>query len=204
MSASPAVRSIARHRGYFWLHAALLVLLAILLSALPWLMRNMRIVAFVGIFVVLVTGFIVWICGLVDAGAALEANLDKEAMAWLVALLVAAAIFLGIVLVLFPTLSVQRLCFFASLHALAMGFLEVRLAQRLRVYKHTYKQITERLRGFAAVSTTFFLLLLMPVIYGERFAIFVLAVYCLFFALELVLLPMYLRVPQSIHAVETS
>lgn len=172
-----------------------MVLLAVVLFSLHWLGRNLLIGAFVGTFVLMIAGFFVLVFGLMDAGAALDALLDKEAIGWLLVLLAAAGVFIGIFLLVSPTISIERLCFFVSIHALALGFLEVRLAQRLRRFKQLHSKKLETLRGFAAVSTTFFLLLLLPALYGERFGIFVLATYCFFFALELVLLPSRLRVP---------
>lgn len=170
-----------------------MILLALLLLSLNWLGRNLLIGAFAGIFAMMITGFFVLIVGLVDTGAALDAFLDKEAIGWLLVLLAAAGLFLGILIVVSPTISIERLCFFVSIHALALGFLEVRLAQRLRRHNKVHYKKSETLRAFAAASTTFFLLLLMPALYGERFGIIVLAAYCLFFALELTMLPPKLR-----------
>ncbi|MHB8302335.1 MAG: hypothetical protein ACYDC6_05785 [Acidobacteriaceae bacterium] len=196
-SAVPAATMVASRRWFFWLHADLLVALALLLFFAHWLARDLLIATFAGVFALMITGFFVFISGMADAGAALAAPIDKEASAWLVLLLAAVGVFLGIFLVVSPTISVERLCFFAAGHALAIGFLEVRLAQKLRRHQQTHKQKAETLRGFSAASTTFFLLLLMPVLYGERYGIFVLATYCLFFALELMGLPRKLRSPRE-------
>jgi len=176
-------------------HAFLMLLAALVLLSLHWLSRSLLIGTFTGIFFFTITGFCVLIAGLVDAGAALDASLDREAAGWLLVLLVATGVFLGIFLLVSPLISVQRLCYFLSIHALALGFLEVRLAQRLRRHKQRSRKQEELLRAFAAASTTFFLLLLLPALYGERFGVFVLAVYCLFFALELTLLPQRLHQP---------
>jgi uncharacterized membrane protein HdeD (DUF308 family) len=179
------LRRIARHRWLFWLHAALMLVLAFLLLILHFLMRNLLIGTFAGIFVLMITGFSLVLIGLVNWGAALEAFLDKEATAWLFVILGTAGVFLGIFLFVSPTISVDRLCFFVAIHALALGFLEMRLAQRLRCHKRQQ----DSLRSFASVSTIFVVLLLMAALYGEHFGILILSAYCVFFALELALLP---------------
>lgn len=186
-------RSVMRHNWLLLIHAALMVVLAILLFLLHGLMRNLLIGTFAGIFLLMVTGFFVMLAGLVDCGAALEASLDREAIAWLFVLLGVAGVSVGVFLFVSPTISIERLCFFVSVHALALGFLEMRLAQRLRGSKPQQ----ESLRGFASLSTAFVVLLLMGAIYGEQFSVLILAAYCIFFAAELVVLPMKLRRPQQ-------
>lgn len=159
--------------------------LACLLLLLQWLMRNALIGTFAGIFVLMITGFFVLLAGLVHCGAALDAFLDREAIAWLFVVVGAACVFLGVFLFVSPTISVARLCLFVAVHALALGFLEMLLAKRLRGHKP--KQ--ESLRSFASLSTAFVVLLLMAALYGERFGVAILSAYCLFFALELAVLP---------------
>ena len=195
ISAASTIQNIARQRWFFLLHAIFMILLGFLLLSLHWLSRNLLIGTFAGIFALMITGFFVLIVGLVDAGAALNAFLDNEAVGWLLVLLAAAGIFVGILVLVSPTISIERLCFFVSIHALALGFLEVRLSQRLRGHKPRFPRKEDALRGFAAASTTFFLLLLLPALYGERFGILMLAAYCFFFAFELILLPSRLSDP---------
>ena len=52
------------------------------------------------------------------------------------------------------------------------------------------------------LSTAFVVLLLMGAIYGESFSVLILAAYCVFFAVELVVLPVKLRRPQAQQRVE--
>lgn len=183
------LQSLARHRWLFRLHAIAMLAMALLLLLLHWLLRNALIATFASIFVLMITGFCLLVAGLVDFGAALEAFLDREAVAWLFLMMAVAGIFLGIFLFVSPTLSVERICLFASFHALALGFLEMRLAKRLR----DCKRQQELLRGFASASTPFVVLLLMAGAYGARFGVVVLACYCVFFASELLVLPVRLR-----------
>ena len=161
-------------------------------------MRNFLIGTFAGIFLLMITGFFVTLAALVESGAALGAFLDREAIAWFFVVLAVAGVFVGVFLFVSPSISIERLCFFVSIHALALGFLETRLAQRLRGNKPQQ----ESLRGFAMLSTAFVVLLLMGAIYGERFSVLILAAYCVFFAVELVVLPVKLRRPQAQQRVE--
>lgn len=197
ISAAPAAISLAQQRWLFRAHALLLVLAALVLLSIPWLARNLLIGTFAGIFFVTISGFFVLGVALAVGGAAFGVAIDGEVTGWLLVLFVAAAGSLAVFLVVSPLVSVERLCYFLSIHALALGFLEVRLAQRLRRHRQQFQKQGEVLRGFAAASTTFFLLLLLPALYGERFGIFVLAAYCLLFALELVMLPSKLRQPAN-------
>ncbi len=196
--ARSVAKGVARHRWLFWLHAGLLIILAILLFLLEWLMRNLLIGTFAGIFLLMITGFFVTLASLVESGAALGAFLDREAIAWFFVVLAVAGVFVGVFLFVSPSISIERLCFFVSIHALALGFLETRLAQRLRGNKPQQ----ESLRGFAMLSTAFVVLLLMGAIYGERFSVLILAAYCVFFAVELVVLPVKLHKPQAQQRVE--
>jgi hypothetical protein len=193
ISAAHAPKSLAQQRWLFRTHALLLVLAAFVLFSIPWLARNLLIGTFASIFFVTITGFFVLGVALAVAGAASGVAIDGEVTAWLLVVFAAAAVSLAVFLFVSPLVSVERLCYFLSIHALALGFLEVRLAQRLRRHKQRFQKQGEVLRGFSAASTTFFLLLLLPAIYGERFGIFVLAAYCLLFALELAMLPSKLR-----------
>lgn len=195
MSVVPAVKTVASRRWLFLAYAIPMAALAFVLCFVPWLGRHLLIATFVGVFALALTGFFVLLAGMVDAGAALGADLRREAIGWSLVLAVAAAAALAIFLLVSPVISVERLCYFVSIHTLALGFLEVRLAQRIRRAQALHGKKSEMLRGFAAASTTFFLLLLLPAIYGERFGIVVLAAYCLFFALELVVIPQKLREP---------
>lgn len=179
------LRSIARHRWLFWLHAGLFLLLALSLFLLHLLMRSLLISTFVTIFLLMVTGFFLILSGLLDFGAGVEALLEREAYAWIWIVLAATVIFVGIVLFLSPELSIERLLDFAVVHALALAFLETRLAKQLRHHP------TERgrLLGFARLSTAYAVLLLMGTLYGNRYSVLVLATYCLVVAAELLLLP---------------
>ncbi len=179
------LRSIARHRWLFWLHAGLFLLLALSLFLLHLLMRSLLISTFVTIFLLMVTGFFLILSGLLDFGAGVEALLEREAYAWIWIVLAATVIFAGIVLFLSPELSIERLLDFAVVHALALAFLETRLAKQLRHHP------TERgrLLGFARLSTAYAVLLLMGTLYGNRYSVLVLATYCLVVAAELLLLP---------------
>lgn len=179
------LRSFARRRWLFWLHAGLLLLLALALLALHQLMRSLLISTFVSIFLLMVTGFFLILSGLVDFGAAVEALLDREAHAWLWVVLAAAIIFAGIVLFISPEISIERLLDFAVIHALALGFLETRLANRLR----HHPAARSRLIGFSRLSTSYVVLLLMGAIYGHRYSVLVLATYCVAVAAQLVFLP---------------
>lgn len=179
------LRSIARHRWLFWLHAGLFLLLALSLLALHLLMRSLLISTFVTVFLLMVTGFFLILSGLLDFGAGVEALLEREAHAWIWIVLAATIIFTGIVLFLSPELSIERLLDFAVVHALALGFLETRLARQLR---HHPKE-RGRLLGFARLSTAYAVLLLMGTLYGNRYSVLVLATYCLVVAAELLLLP---------------
>jgi hypothetical protein len=179
------LRSIARHRWLFWLHAGLFLLLALSLFALHLLMRSLLISTFVTVFLLMVTGFFLILSGLLDFGAGVEALLEREAYAWIWIVLAATVIFTGIVLFLSPELSIERLLDFAVVHALALGFLETRLARQLR---HHPKE-RGRLLGFARLSTAYAVLLLMGTLYGNRYSVLVLATYCLVVAAELLLLP---------------
>ena len=179
------LRSIARHRWLFWLHAGLFLLLALSLLALHMLMRSLLISTFVTVFLLMVTGFFLILSGLLDFGAGVEALLEREAYAWIWIVLAATVIFTGIVLFLSPELSIERLLDFAVVHALALGFLETRLARQLR---HHPKE-RGRLLGFARLSTAYAVLLLMGTLYGNRYSVLVLATYCLVVAAELLLLP---------------
>lgn len=179
------LRSFARRRWLFWLHAGLLLLLALALLALHQLMRSLLISTFVSIFLLMVTGFFLILSGLVDFGAAVEALLDREAHAWLWVVLAAAIIIAGIVLFISPEISIERLLDFAVIHALALGFLETRLANRLR----HHPAARSRLIGFSRLSTSYVVLLLMGAIYGHRYSVLVLATYCVAVAAQLVFLP---------------
>lgn len=188
LSSLPVVESVVNHRWNTWVHAALLTLGAVALFFVPWMPRAILLAVFAAIFFLTLTGFFLLVSGLALRAASAGASLDREAITWLFIFIASAGLFLAAFLVISPKLSVERLALFVSVSALAVGFLQVRFAQRLRRFQGTYKKSAERLRGFAAVSTTFFLLLLMPAIYGERFGIVVLAAYCVFFALELLIL----------------
>ena len=179
------LRSIARHRWLFWLHAGLFLLLAFSLFVLHLLMRSLLISTFVTIFLLMVTGFFLILSGLLDFGAGVEALLEREAYAWIWIVLAATVIFVGIVLFLSPELSIERLLDFAVVHALALAFLETRLAKQLRHHP------TERgrLQGFSRLSTVYAVLLLMGTLYGNRYSVLVLATYCIVVAAELLLLP---------------
>ena len=179
------LRTFARHRWLFWFHAALLILLAVCLFALHALMRSLLISTFVTIFLLMVTGFFLILSGLLDFGAGVEAVLSKEAHAWAWIVLSATVIFAGVVIFLSPEISIGRLLDFAVLHALALGFLETRLAHRMRHHPAS----RARLLGFARVSTMFVVLLLMGTLYGSRYSVLVLAAYCLVVAAELIFLP---------------
>ncbi|HET9086019.1 MAG TPA: hypothetical protein VFN53_00690 [Acidobacteriaceae bacterium] len=195
--AVPGAKSVAHLVWVFRVHAVFVLLAALLLLSTPWLGRGLRIATFGGTFLFAITGFSVLIVALAVAGADSGVAIDGEVTGWLLILLVAAGVSLGIFLFVSPIISVERLGYFLSIHALALGFLEVRLAQRLRRHRRQFQNHGEVLRGFGAASTTFFLLLLMPALYGERFGIVVVAAYCLFFALELVMLPSKLRQPAN-------
>ena len=179
------LRNFARHRWLFWLHAGVLLLLAICLFALHALMRSLLISTFVTIFLLMVTGFFLILSGLLDFGAGVEALLEKEAHAWMWVVLAATVIFAGVVLFLSPELSIERLLDFAVIHALALGFLETRLANKMRHHPAARR----RLLGFARLSTVYVVLLLMGTLYGNRYSVFILATYCLVVAAELILLP---------------
>ncbi len=179
------LRSIARHRWLFWLHAGLFLLLALSLLALHLLMRSLLISTFITVFLLMVTGFFLILSGLLDFGAGVEALLEREAHAWIWIVLAATVIFAGIVLFLSPELSIERLLDFAVVHALALGFLETRLARQL----HHHPKERGRLLGFARLSTAYAVLLLMGTLYGNRYSVLVLATYCLVVAAELLLLP---------------
>ncbi|HUZ05156.1 MAG TPA: hypothetical protein VMU62_07345, partial [Acidobacteriaceae bacterium] len=84
-----------------------------------------------------------------------------------------------------PELSIERLLDFAVIHALALGFLETRLANKMRHHPAARR----RLLGFARLSTVYVVLLLMGTLYGNRYSVFILATYCLVVAAELILLP---------------
>lgn len=183
------LRSFAHHRWLFWVHAVLLLLLAVSLLALHQLMRSLLISTFISIFLLMVTGFFLVLSGLLDFGAGVEALLDKEAHAWLWIVLAAAIIFAGVVIFLSPELSIERLLDFAVVHALAIGFLETRLANRLR----HHPAARARLLGFSRLSTAFVVLLLMGVLYGNRYSVLVLVAYCVVVAAELVFLPRMAR-----------
>ena len=183
------LRSFARHRWLFWLHAGLLLLLAVFLLVLHLLMRSLLISTFVSIFLLMVTGFFLILSGLVDFGAAVEALLDREAHAWLWVILSAAIIFAGVILFISPEISIERLLGFAVVHALALGFLEARLANRLRHHPSS----RARLIGFSRLSTAFVVLLLMGAMYGHRYSVLVLAMYCVVVAAELIFLPRPMR-----------
>jgi hypothetical protein len=187
------LRSLARHRWLFWLHAALLLLLAICLMALHALMRSLLISTFASIFFVMATGFFLILSGLVDFGAGVEAVLGKEAHAWAWIMLSATLIFAGIVIFLSPQISIERLLDFAVLHALALAFLEARLANRLR----HHPAARSRLLGFSRASILFVVLLLMGTLYGTRYSVLVLAAYCALVAGELIFLPQSLRAQTS-------
>jgi uncharacterized membrane protein HdeD (DUF308 family) len=179
------LRSFARHRWLFWLHAGLLLVLALTLLAIQALMRSLLISTFVAIFLLMVTGFFLVLSGLLDFGAGVEALLDKEAHAWIWVVLAATVIFTGVVLFLSPELSIERLLDFAVVHALALGFLETRLANRLR----HHPAARSRLLGFARLSTAFVVLLLMGTLYGNRYSVLILSIYCVVVAAELIFLP---------------
>lgn len=179
------LRSFARHRWLFWLHAGVLLLLALCLFALHALMRSLLISTFVTIFLLMVTGFFLILSGLLDFGAGVEALLDREAHAWMWVVLAATVIFAGVVLFLSPELSIERLLDFAVVHALALGFLETRLANKMRHHPAARR----RLLGFARLSTVYVVLLLMGTLYGNSYSVFILATYCLVVAAELILLP---------------
>ncbi len=179
------LRSFARHRWLFWVHAGVLLLLAICLFALHALMRSLLISTFVTIFLLMVTGFFLILSGLLDFGAGVEALLDKEAHAWMWVVLAATVIFAGVVLFLSPEISIERLLDFAVIHALALGFLETRLANKMRHHPAARR----RLLGFARLSTVYVVLLLMGTLYGNSYSVFILATYCLVVAAELILLP---------------
>ena len=183
------LRNLARHRWLFWLHAALLLLLAVCLMALHSLMHSLLISTFASIFLVMATGFFLILSGLVDFGAGVEAMLGKEAHAWGWLMLSATVIFAGIVLFLSPQISISRLLYFTVLHALALGFLETRLANRLR----HHPAARSRLQGFSSASIMFVVLLLMGTLYGTRYSVLVLAAYCALVAGELIFLPKSLR-----------
>lgn len=185
----PSLRSIARHRWLFWFHAGLLLLLAMCLLALHALMRSLLISTFVTIFLLMATGFFLILSGLLDFGAGVEAVLGKEAHAWAWIVLSATAIFAGVVIFLSPQISIERLLDFAVLHALALGFLETRLANRLR----HHPDARTRLLGFSRLSTAFVVLMLMGTLYGNRYSVLVLAAYCVVVAAELIFLPRSLR-----------
>ena len=179
------LRSFARRRWLFWLHAGLLLLLALALLALHQLMRSLLISTFISIFLLMVTGFFLILSGLVDFGAAVEALLDREAHAWLWVVIAAAIIFAGVILFISPEISIERLLDFAVVHALALGFLETRLANRLR----HHPAARSRLIGFSRLSTAYVVLLLMGAIYGHRYSVLVLATYCIAVAAQLIFLP---------------
>ena len=189
------LRSCSRFRWLFWLHAGILLLLAASLLVLHLLMRNLLISTFAALFVLMVTGFFLILSGLVDFGASVEALLDKEAHAWLWVVLSAAVIFAGVIIFLSPQLSIQRLLDFAVVHALALGFLETRLANRLR--HHPIART--RLLGFGRLSIVFVVLLLMGTLYGSRYSVLVLAAYCLVVAAELIFLPRPIHDHQHPH-----
>lgn len=179
------LRNVARHRWLFWSHAVLLLVLAVGLLALHFLMRGALLGTFVSIFLLMLTGFFLLVAGLLDFGAGVEAVFDKEAHAWLWIVLAAAIIFAGLVLFISPEISVGRLLDFAVVHALAIGFLEARLANRLRHHPGA----RARLLGLSRLSTAFVVLLLMGTLYGDRYSVMVLAAYCVVVALELLFLP---------------
>src|SRR5487761_1084854 len=185
---------LARHQWLFVFHAILMLAMAALLLSLHWLLRNLLIATFAGIFVLMITGFFVLLAGLMECGAALEAFMDKYATAWLLLMLGVAGVFVGIFLFISPTISVERICLFVAFHALALGFLEMRLSKELR----SYTRQQELLRGFSGLSTAFVVLLLMASLYGERFGVGVLSAYCVVFAAELIVVPAKLRrLPES-------